>query len=259
MRILITNDDGVTAPGIHALLDWTLCALPVILRNAPEEGCFPAGPLDVTVIAPLEEQSARSQALNLRAPFKIRRKEWPEFPGIRVFGVGSTPADCVRFGLYGLEESFDLVLSGINRGYNVGGDLVYSGTVGAVYESASAGIPSVALSTDPETLDGVYDSLDMAFRYIVTHDLLSRHLLYNVNLPPCPQGLYITRQGGPYYMDHLVPDGANHYRQVGYCAYEDTHTTELDTDAVTAHCISITPLTLNRTDMAVYEALRSET
>ena len=51
MRILITNDDGVTAPGIHALLDWTLCALPVILRNAPEEGCFPAGPLDVTVIA----------------------------------------------------------------------------------------------------------------------------------------------------------------------------------------------------------------
>lgn len=108
MRILITNDDGIGAPGIIALARW-----------AAKLG-------KVTVAAPSSEQSGRSHAINLTTPYKIKKVPFPD--GIEAYSVDSTPADCVRFGLLSLEGGFDLVLSGINRGFNLGDDIGYSGT-----------------------------------------------------------------------------------------------------------------------------------
>lgn len=107
MRILITNDDGIGAPGIIALARW-----------AAKLG-------KVTVAAPSSEQSGRSHAINLTTPYKIKKVPFPD--GIEAYSVDSTPADCVRFGLLSLEGGFDLVLSGINRGFNLGDDIGYSG------------------------------------------------------------------------------------------------------------------------------------
>ena len=115
MRILITNDDGYSAAGIRALALW-----------ARKLG-------DVTVIAPKVEQSGKSHAIDFTRPIEI--KEVDEIPGVRTVYVDSTPADCVRYAILGEEKNYDLVLSGINRGVNMGVDLVYSGTCGAIFEA----------------------------------------------------------------------------------------------------------------------------
>ena len=106
MKILLTNDDGIGAKGISVLANW-----------AKRLG-------EVTVIAPKSEQSGKSHGINIHSEMEIKAVD---FPGAaRAFAVDSTPADCVRFALLGLGEKFDLVLSGINCGLNIGTDIVYS-------------------------------------------------------------------------------------------------------------------------------------
>ncbi|MDY5355805.1 MAG: 5'/3'-nucleotidase SurE, partial [Eubacteriales bacterium] len=135
MKILLTNDDGIGARGIRVLCDF-----------AETLG-------EVTVVAPKTEQSAKSHGINIHSEMEIKEVD---FPGaVRAFAVDSTPADCVRFALLGLGEKFDLVLSGINCGLNIGTDIVYSGTVGAIFEAAAEGVPAVAVSTQSDYLDGV--------------------------------------------------------------------------------------------------------
>ena len=108
MKILIVNDDGIEAPAILQLAKWA--------RKLGE----------VVVVAPRVEQSGKSQSVLLKEFFSVEERDLAE--GIRAYAVDSTPADCVRFGLLGLGEKFDLVFSGINKGINVGDDIVYSGT-----------------------------------------------------------------------------------------------------------------------------------
>ena len=126
MRILIVNDDGM-----HA------AALPHLIRWARKLG-------EVTCVVPKFEQSGKSQAIDFLHPVEI--KEVPLSVDIRVWAMDSTPADCVRFGATGLKKDYDLILSGINRGYNLGNDIAYSGTVGAINEGGRLGIPAIALS-----------------------------------------------------------------------------------------------------------------
>ena len=115
MRILITNDDGIGSPVLPALAVW-----------ASHLG-------EVTVIAPKVEQSGMSHAIDFTRPIEIKRVDIGE--GIRAFSMDSTPADCVRYAVMGMKEHFDLVISGINRGLNLGADIVYSGTIGAIFEA----------------------------------------------------------------------------------------------------------------------------
>mgnify|MGYP002706728029 FL=1 len=181
MKILLTNDDGIGAKGISVLANW-----------AKRLG-------EVTVIAPKSEQSGKSHGINIHSEMEIKEVD---FPGAeRAFAVDSTPADCVRFALLGLGEKFDLVLSGINCGLNIGTDIVYSGTVGAIFEAAAEGVPAVAVSTQPDYLDGVGDHLDRVCDFFVKHGLLSHSSLYNVNIPKDAKEILFTRQGGRYYND----------------------------------------------------------
>lgn len=234
MRLLLTNDDGIDAPGIALLTAF-----------AKTVG-------EVTVAAPMTEQSAKSQSICLRSSFPVEKTVDPD--GTERYAVGSTPADCVRFGLTALGKEFDLVLSGINRGFNLGNDIAYSGTCAAVFEAAERGIPGIAFSADPagfpspEALSAVWDAVD-ALRRICAPSCL------NVNIPLSPRGLRVTRMGGGYYMDNIIPDGKGLFRADGSFVYRDKGDLSLDADAVTAGFVSVTPLTTDRTDRCTWEQM----
>lgn len=226
MRILITNDDGIGASGLIPLVQW-----------AQKLG-------EVTVYAPKVEQSGKSHGIELRKAFEV--KEVDLCPGVRAYAVDSTPADCLRYAVLGRKEQFDLVISGINKGFNIGCDILYSGTVAAVFEAACLGLKAVALSTSPEYYGHAAQQLDTVYDAFVKYDLLSKNGIYNINIPADPKGIRFTRQGGPYFSDDFEPIGNDLYMPKGICVYKDGGGTELDTDATLKGFISIMPLTISR-------------
>ena len=238
MRILITNDDSISSEVLLPLTKW-----------AKQFG-------EVTVIVPKYEQSGKSHGIEIHKPFEVVKIEFA--PGIEAYTVDSTPADCVRFALFGLHKQFDVVISGINRGLNLGRDLVYSGTVGAVMESAYQEIPySIALSTEPGAFEEALTQLDRIYAYFKEHQLFQKHYLYNVNIPCNTTGeIRITRQGGPYFGDEFKPLEHNLYQPIGSSIFKESLDKNIDTNAVLVHkCISITPLETDRTCKLIYEEL----
>ena len=235
MRILITNDDGMHASQLIPLVRW----------------CRKLG--DVTVVVPKVEQSAKSHGIEIHKPFEAKQVELA--PDVTAWAVDSTPADCVRFAVLGLKMEFDLVISGVNRGLNVGTDIMYSGTAAAVFEAGNLGIPAIALSTEPKFYDHATDHLDTVLDFFQQHKLMEVHSHYNVNIPGEVKGIRITRQGGPYYSDDFPPIGDDLYRPTGRCVYVNHHDYTIDTDAALHGYISIMPMTTVRTDMAIYNKL----
>ena len=235
MKILLTNDDGIGAEGLRVLCDW-----------AKRLG-------DITVIAPAQEQSGKSHGINIHSEIEIKKVEYPDAKD--AYSVASTPADCVRFALLGLGEKYDLVLSGINCGLNIGTDIVYSGTVGAIFEAAAEGVLAIAVSTQPDYLCGVGRHLDDVYDFFVKNKLLSYSSFYNVNIPKDGKEILFTRQGGRYYNDKFEKTGEETYRQRGYSVHQDKKDFFIDTDATLNGYISVTPITLDRTDYDVLEKL----
>lgn len=234
MRILITNDDSISAEQLMPLAKY----------------CRRFG--DVTVAVPKYEQSAKSHGINIHHPFEVIKHT---DDGIIVYTIDSTPADCVRFAVLGLEMQFDLVISGINRGFNMGTDMLYSGTVSAVREAGILGLPAIALSTSPEYYDKAIEHLDTVFDYVFGQKLLDVHSLYNINIPPKSKEVKITRQGGPYFSDSFKNVGGDMYTACGKCVYVKSDDLSIDTNAVMAGYISITPITINMTDRKIFEKL----
>ena len=235
MRILIVNDDGVNASQLLPLVKW----------------CQKLG--TVATMVPKFEQSGKSHGIEIHKPFEAKEVELE--PDITVWAVDSTPADCVRFAILGLKMEFDLVISGVNRGLNVGADMMYSGTVGAACEAANLGVKAISLSTAPEDYDRATAHLDTIFDFVFKHKLLEKNDIYNINIPGTPKGIKITRQGGPYYTDEFLPIGDDLYRPHGFSIWEDRGDDTLDTDATFHGYISISPLTTNKTCLAAYEEL----
>ena len=236
MRILITNDDGMEAAQLMPLMDW----------------CRKLG--DVTVFVPKVEQSGKSHSFEIRKAFEAKQVELA--PGYPIWYVDSTPADCVRLAVLGMHLEFDLVISGINRGLNVGTDIMYSGTVGAASEAVNLGIPAVALSTTPANYPNATAHLDEILEYFRENNLMGIHNLYNVNIPANPKGIRITHQGGPYFSDDFPPVGNDLYQPTGKPVWVDSGDLTLDTDAALTGYISIMPLTTNRTDWSIYNKLK---
>ncbi|WP_017212737.1 5'/3'-nucleotidase SurE [Clostridium beijerinckii] len=131
MNILITNDDGINAPGIIALA-----------KEISKEH-------KVIIVAPKDQKSASSHSISIHSPIKIK-EEFIEGLDCKAYSVSGTPADCTQVGLSFLKENIELVISGINKGPNVGTDILYSGTVSAAIEGTIYGIPSIAVSMDVE-------------------------------------------------------------------------------------------------------------
>lgn len=235
MRILITNDDGIRASGLIPLIKW-----------AQKLG-------DVTVIAPKVEQSGKSHGIEIHKPFSLEQVEL--VPGVESYALDSTPADCVRYAILGRKDHYDLVISGINKGLNIGADIMYSGTVGAVCEAANLGVKALAFSTSPKYYDDAVNHLDAIYDYLQRNQLLEKHPIYNINIPGDTNIIRITHQGGPYYSDEFTLDNGMvtpHGIDVFAPCADDT----VDTDCV-LRCghISIMPLSNQRTDMDVFRSL----
>lgn len=235
MRILITNDDGIEAEGIRILVEW-----------AKKLG-------EVTVSAPKTQQSAKSHAINVHTPIEIRKSEL--FGGIEAYCVDSTPVDCVRFATLGLNRTYDLVLSGINKGFNIGEDILYSGTVAAIFETSLRGLHGIALSTEYTDFTAAKEHLDEIYDYFVRHDLFAYNDVYNVNVPLSVKGIRVTKMGGAYFTDEFVKVDEHHFDQQGYSVYRYGTDLTLDTDATMNGYISVTPLTTKRDNAKAYEIL----
>ena len=239
MRILITNDDGIQGEGLLHLVKWA--------RKLGE----------VVVAAPKVEQSGKSHAIDFTRPIEI--KEVPLIEGVRCYSMDSTPADCVRFALLGLKKRYDLVISGINNGFNIGSDILYSGTVSAALEAVSLGARAIALSTEPGAYDEAMAQMDRVMEYINERGLFELHSAYNINIPrEQAEEIRITRQGGPFYSDDFLPTAEDPtlYMPTGKCIYEYRGDPTLDTDTVLHDkCISIMPLCFDRTEREIYKKL----
>lgn len=236
MKILITNDDGIRAEGLRALVDW-----------AQKLG-------EVSVFAPEFEQSGKSIGLELHKAFKATKVEYEG--AAEAYCVSSTPADCVRFAVLGLKNRYDLVLSGVNRGMNIGYDINYSGTVGAVCEAAMQGIKGIAVSTSGDGLCSAVTNFDRVYDYFVKRDLLSKCDIYNVNIPVDAGDIVITRQGGVYYSDFYPSIGGDMYLPTAILGHDYRADKSVDTDAVKLGLISISPLTFLKTDFRVLDELK---
>ena len=237
MKILITNDDSISAPQL----------LPLI------RACKAYG--DITVVIPMHEQSAKSHSIEIQKPFEIRQIEME--PGVPVWAVDSTPADCVRFAVSGLKMNFDLVISGINRGYNLGKDTMYSGTLAAATEAVCKGMKAIALSTSIKYYENAVAHLGEVLSFFEEHRLLEQNELYNVNIPVDPKGFRITRLGNEAFRETFIPAENGFFIPSGHPIKAEGRNEHIDTDACALGYISVTPMTTDRTNLKVYDILNS--
>ena len=235
MKILITNDDGVGAAQLIPLIHW----------------CKKLG--DVTVAVPKYEQSGKSHSIEIHKPFEAKQVDLVS--GVTVWAIDSTPADCVRFVCSALHMQFDLVIAGVNRGLNLGHDIMYSGTFAAACEAVNNDIKAIALSTTVKYYDHAIHHLDEIFHYLDANNLLEKNELYNINIPANPKGFRITRQGGPYFIEDFQPMENDLYMPVGKPLGSDSQDLTLDTAAHREGYISISPMTTNRTNASVFREL----
>ncbi|RVU06871.1 5'/3'-nucleotidase SurE [Novosphingobium umbonatum] len=248
MRILLTNDDGINAPG--------LAVLESIAASLSD---------DIWVVAPAEEQSGAGHSLTLNRPVRLHQH------GERRFSVSGTPTDAVTMGLKKvLPAPPDLILSGVNRGANLGDDVTYSGTVSAAMEGALAGIKSIALS-QIYNREGMGDQVSFAaalawgekvIRPLLEFDLPKRSLI-NINFPDIvPQdikGIKVVRQGFHDYSRGSVVEGTDprgyRYFWFGLHGIEHTLGHNTDLEAIADGYISVSPLHLDLTHEASLSTL----
>ncbi len=248
MRILVTNDDGIHAPGLTVLEE--------IARQFSD---------DVWVVAPAEEQSGAGHSLTLTHPVRLRKH------GERRFSVSGTPTDAVTMGLKKvLDGAPDVVLSGVNRGANLGDDITYSGTVSAAMEGALAGIRSIALS-QVYSKEGMGDDVPFGAAREWGPKVLAplfaganrERGLINVNFPAIPaaevKGIRAVRQGFHDYARGSVVEGRDprgfRYYWFGLHGIQHTPGHATDLEAIEDGYIAVTPLQLDLTCQAELKAL----
>lgn len=247
-QILVTNDDGLSAPGLTTLVQE--------LRRS--------GRYELRVVAPQREQSGVGHCITLHEPLYAEAAELPgELAPVPAFKVSGTPADCVKLAITNLFPEFkpDLVLSGINRGPNVGMNVLYSGTVAGALEACINGLPALALSLE-EPRQGLWHfALASELSLPLIEAVLERGLppwtALNVNIPNRPQrdlrGRRLTRQGLSGFQEYYVEEGPEgprrRFRLEGTLRYRDEDE-EIDAVALRAGWISVTPLGLSMGDEA---------
>ncbi len=235
-RILVTNDDGYRSAGIHALAD----------------ALAPLG--EIIIVAPVDEASAIGHALTLRRPLRLERISE------RVFGVDGTPTDCVNIAITQVYRGLpDLIVSGINKGWNLGDDVTYSGTVAGAFEAALLGIPGIAVSL--RATRGDYDFAPSAQAAAsVAEQILRRPLpprtFLNMNVPKGqPKGFRVTVQAKRNHITSVAerhdPKGRAYYWiEEGQDEWEPHDRS--DYQAVRDGYISVTPL---HPDLTAHHAL----
>ncbi|WP_053957308.1 5'/3'-nucleotidase SurE [Inediibacterium massiliense] len=233
MNILVTNDDGIFAPGIYSLA----CALSKVGK--------------VYVVAPNRQRSATGHAITMHEPIRAEKVKFFD-EDFDAWAVSGTPADCVKIGIQGLiKEKIDMVFSGINKGPNLGTDVLYSGTVSAAIEGAILGYPSVAISL------ASFKDLDYncaaEFSTKIAKKLIENKLppdtLLNVNVPNCTKeeikGVHISTLGVRKYNNTFIerkdPWGEAYY-WLGGELVDEKNEEGTDTYSIENNYIAITPI-----------------
>jgi 5'-nucleotidase len=244
--ILLTNDDGVSAPGLAALAK-SLSAI-----------------ADCYTVAPDRERSASGHSLTIHKPLKVTEL------ASNKYSLNGTPTDCVAIGVNKImPRRPDLIVSGINNGPNLGDDITYSGTVSAAMEGTIMNIPSIAVSIN--ALNGAEPLFDSAAEVagevarMVLHEHLPYDTLLNVNVPNLPyariKGTRLTRQGKRVY-DNAIQDSYSPWREKYYWIGGGTpyweHDEDTDICAVMDGFVSITPLHLDLTNYSAMELIREQ-
>jgi 5'-nucleotidase len=246
LKILVSNDDGIDSPGIYTLV-----------KTLKEIG-------EVTIVAPLKEQSAVGHAITMQVPLRvIKYHKNGEFFG---YAVDGTPADCVKMGIKNiLKTPPDIVISGINHGSNTAINIIYSGTVSAAREAAIMDIPSIAVSLTSHTATDFTFAAKVA--KMIAQEIAGKELplgtLLNVNVPDIPEdqiaGILLTRQGkskwDDIYEQRKDPYGREYYWLTGNLMEVDT---EIETDqaAINKHYVSVTPIHFDLTDYKTFDMMK---
>lgn len=248
MNILITNDDGIHADGLLALK----LALDKIGR--------------VYVVAPDRPRSACGHSITLHKPLRVDKVKLRD--GSVAYSTNGTPSDCVSLALLGVVEGpVDLIVSGINRGPNLGWDLTYSGTVSAAMEGVIAGVQSFAISVttyDAEVDYSAAANLAVRLARVLEHHKLPESTLLNVNVPSLPEseikGIEVTSQGRRRYIGNMEkrsdPMGRDYY-WLGGDPHKDCLVEGTDVKAIADGKVSITPVHLDLTDYLALDDVRS--
>lgn len=241
--ILVTNDDGVYSPGIQVLAKR--------LKDLDE----------VVIVAPDRERSAAGHSMTLHRPLLIEQVK------DGVYSVNGTPTDCVNIAVKGLlKEVPKLVVSGINKGPNLGDDVTYSGTVAGAIEALILNVPSFALSLSARENFRFADAAEVGLQVarMILNDGLPKGTLLNVNVPNLPvlelKGTAVTRLGKRIYhqltVERIDPRGKKYY-WIGGGEPEWEHESGTDFDAIDRGMVSVTPLHLDLTDYAAFERMRA--
>jgi len=248
MRLLLVNDDGIHAEGINKLA--------MELEKEHE----------VIIVAPDDERSAQSQALTLRKPLFV---EEVSLEGIKsqAYSVSGTPADCVRVAMAKLlDKPVDMVISGINKGLNVGMDVLYSGTISAAIEANLYRIPSIALSA--QWVDGNVN-YETAIRYgklimdKMKDELLKNKMIISINTPYLDEdrikGIKVCKIGGIVYDYYLMEDGEIKGQSIFKAEGRERREPEEGTDRfyIAQGYVTITPLQYNLTNFDLIEKVES--
>lgn len=250
-NILVSNDDGIEAPGLQRLVE--------------ELKSF----ANVYVSAPYTQQSAVGHSITIFYPLRTyEHQKDGEFFGIAVEG---TPADAVKIGVlhFFKDVKFDMVVSGINHGANTAINIIYSGTVSAATEGTILKIPSIAVSLTTFTKADFIEPAKIAsaiIKQMWEDDKINLHegTLLNMNIPNVPlneiKGVKVTKQGRSYWEDAFEvrkdPNGRDYYWLTGHMEYRDI-STEFDVAAVKENYVSITPLHFDLTDYLTYEEIKN--
>ncbi|WP_110952873.1 5'/3'-nucleotidase SurE [Anaerosinus massiliensis] len=248
MRILLTNDDGINAPGIKAL--W---------QNLSTIA-------DVFVVAPSFEQSAMSQAITMHMPIRVQSYEF-NTENVTGWSVDGTPTDCVKLALETLlTEKPSCVVSGINMGANLGNDILYSGTVSAAREGALHRIPSIAVSLDSDKATDFALAAKFTVKFVtkMLEEQIEPNTLFNVNVPKNMnqkhEDVAITKLGIREYENTFDrrqdPSGRSYYWMGGKIINSENEE-DTDVSAIKNNKISITPIHFDLTDYHVMNELKN--
>ena len=243
MNILVSNDDGILAPGLALLADV----------------CREVG--TVTVVAPDREQSGTSHSLTLHRPIRPTRR------ADGAYQVDGTPTDCVMLALQALMPVRpDFVFSGVNHGPNMGEDVLYSGTVAAAMEAVMLGVPGIGISFsghDPETMATYRDPLLHLIQRITAVTRFPANTLLNINLPRGPasevKGVRVTKLGSRYFSESMMRMQDPRKREIywiGGGTITWTGGEDADHVAVAEGFISVTPLHMDLTNYSLLETVR---
>lgn len=236
--ILVCNDDGIEANGVHVLID-------VLVKFG-----------DVVVVCPDSPQSGQSMAITVNAPLRVSQLE--DYHGAKMYKANGTPVDCVKLAMHTLFSRHpDLVVSGINHGSNASINVVYSGTMGAAFEGTAFGIPSIGFSLTDHSPDADFTPclpfIEKIVEGVLEHGL-PEGVALNVNIPDCephPTEMRLTKgckgNWSDEYKEYTDPHGKKFYWLTGKFINEEPENTDTDEWCLSHGIVSVVPVTLDRT------------